>query len=80
MLLRGWRAGRHLRPIGANRDLWSYIGDALRRRTEEEGGHVLMYERELLSTEGPSTLLKINQGLSSFGGFFACVILSIWYD
>ncbi len=42
-------------------------------------GHVLMYERELLSSEGPLTLLKINQGLSSFGGFFACVILSIWY-
>jgi prolipoprotein diacylglyceryltransferase len=42
-------------------------------------GHVLMYERELLSTEGPITLLKINKGLSSFGGFFACVLLSIWY-
>jgi prolipoprotein diacylglyceryltransferase len=42
-------------------------------------GHVLMYERELLSTEGLVTLVKINQGLSSFGGFFGCVILSIWY-
>jgi prolipoprotein diacylglyceryltransferase len=32
-----------------------------------------------LSTEGPLTLLKLNHGLSSFGGFFACVILSIWF-
>jgi prolipoprotein diacylglyceryltransferase len=42
-------------------------------------GHVLMYESELIEKEGLVTLLKFNKGLSSFGGFFACVMLSMWY-
>ena len=42
-------------------------------------GHVFFYEPELLKTEGPMVLLKINQGLSSQGGFLACVLLSIWF-
>lgn len=45
------------------------------------GGHlgdVLMYRPHLIK-EDPLILLRVWEGLSSFGGFLACVPISVWF-
>jgi phosphatidylglycerol:prolipoprotein diacylglycerol transferase len=41
-------------------------------------GHVLWYEPETIRQD-PAVLLRVWEGLSSFGGFVVCVPLTVWF-